>query len=370
MQDFGQSPAALRLITSTSNVSLANPEEQVFKAMIEGWRSQQLSRGLRGQTIKNRIATVLRFRDFTDKPPWKWTVADVDEFTREATDRTLTLSTLRNHHGAIRGFCDYLMNPLYDWSEICEREFDDIPSQVCLPWNTIAHRFEFEGDGKRRPFTYDEVERLFDTADRRVDALVNSGRKGALGALRDAQLLKTVYAFGLRRTEAVMLDIVDLHHNAKVRKWGRYGAIHVRWAKAAGGGAPRRRTVLLVPEFDWWVPGMQQWTEQARERFAPSADLDALWVTERRTRLSAGYLDRRFSELRDEAGISKSLTLHSLRHSYVTHLLEFGYADRFVQEQVGHMHASTTSIYASVSSDYKNRILAEALRSLTEGENT
>ncbi|WP_323741039.1 tyrosine-type recombinase/integrase [Microbacterium abyssi] len=251
---------------------------------------------------------------------------------------------------------------------ICDREFGEVPSQVCLPWNTVAHRFEFEGDGKRRPFTYDEIERLFDTADARVELLVASGRKGALGALRDAQLLKTVYAFGLRRTEAVMLDTVDLHHNAKMRQWGRYGAIHVRWAKAAGGGAPRRRTVLLVPEFDWWVPGMQQWLEQARERFAPGVDLDALWVTERRTRLSAGYLDRRFAELRDEAGLSKDLTLHSLRHSYVTHLLEFGYADRFVQEQVGHMHASTTSIYASVSSDYKNRVLAEALKALIEGE--
>jgi site-specific recombinase XerD len=52
----------------------------------------------------------------------------------------------------------------------------------------------------------------------------------------------------------------------------------------------------------------------------------------------------------------------------VTHLLEFGYADRFVQEQVGHMHASTTSIYASVSSDFKNRVLADALKALIEGE--
>jgi len=357
MQDFGSSPAALRLLTSASNVALANPEQQVFDAMMDGWRNQQLSRGLREQTIQNRVATVARFREFADKPPWKWTVADVDEFTREATDRRLALSTLRHHHGAIRGFCDYLTNPLYDWMEICEREFGEIPSQVCLPWNTVAHRFEFEGDGKRRPFTYDEVERLFDTADARVELLVSSGRKGALGALRDAQLLKTVYAFGLRRTEVVMLDTVDLHHNAKMRQWGRYGAIHVRWAKAAGGGAPRRRTVLLVPEFDWWVPGMQQWLEQARERFAPGDDL-----------LSAGYLDRRFAELRDEAGLSKDLTLHSLRHSYVTHLLEFGYAERFVQEQVGHMHASTTSIYASVSSDYKNRVLAEALKALIEGE--
>ncbi|WP_294943365.1 phage integrase N-terminal SAM-like domain-containing protein [uncultured Microbacterium sp.] len=119
---------------------MANPEQQVFDAMMDGWRNQQLSRGLREQTIQNRVATVARFREFADKPPWKWTVADVDEFTREATDRRLALSTLRHHHGAIRGFCDYLTNPLYDWMEICEREFGEIPSQVCLPWNTVAHR--------------------------------------------------------------------------------------------------------------------------------------------------------------------------------------------------------------------------------------
>ena len=41
---------------------------------------------------------------------------------------------------------------------------------------------------------------------------------------------------------------------------------------------------------------------------------------------------------------------------------------KIIQEQVGHMHASTTSIYASVSSDYKNRVLAEALKALIEGE--
>ena len=279
MQEFGGSPASLRLLTSTSNIALANPEQQILDAMVEGWRSQQRSRGLREQTIQNRLATVTRFRDFVDKPPWKWTVADVDEFTADSMGRVRALSTLRNNHGSIHGFCEYLTSPLYDWMEICEREFAEIPSQVCLPWNTVAHRFEFEGDGKRRPLAYDEVERLFDTADARVETLVGSGRKGALGALRDAQLLKTVYAFGLRRTEAVMLDTVDLHYNAKMRQWGRYGAIHVRWAKAAGGGPPRRRTVLLVPEFDWWVPGMEQWVEQARDRFAPGSDLDALWVT-------------------------------------------------------------------------------------------
>lgn len=90
-------------------------------------------------------------------------------------------------------------------------------------------------------------------------------------------------------------------------------------------------------------------------------DLPALWPTERKSRVSLEYIDRRFTTLRRKAGLDPALTLHCLRHSYVTHLIEYGYADRFVQEQVGHQHSSTTAIYTSVSGDYKNRILADAL---------
>jgi site-specific recombinase XerD len=45
----------------------------------------------------------------------------------------------------------------------------------------------------------------------------------------------------------------------------------------------------------------------------------------------------------------------------VTHLIEFDYPVRFVQEQVGHAHASTTSIYTGVSASYRNQLLARAL---------
>ncbi len=47
--------------------------------------------------------------------------------------------------------------------------------------------------------------------------------------------------------------------------------------------------------------------------------------------------------------------------SYVTHLVEDGFPERFVSEQVGHRYASTTAIYTAVSDDFKNRVLAKAL---------
>jgi integrase/recombinase XerC len=126
------------------------------------------------------------------------------------------------------------------------------------------------------------------------------------------------------------------------------------------GGVPRRRTVLAVPEFDWAVAGMAQWVEQGRPLFG-AGDHRALWVTERLTRVSLRYLDQRFAQLRGEAGLDADLSLHCLRHSYVTHLVEFGYPERFVQEQVGHAYASTTAIYTSVSNDFKNKTLQAAL---------
>ena len=74
--------------------------------------------------------------------------------------------------------------------------------QIFHEWNSVAHVAEYEGRRARRPLTYDEVQALFDAADARVEQIRARGRKGALAALRDAAMLKTVYAYGLRRREA------------------------------------------------------------------------------------------------------------------------------------------------------------------------
>ncbi|MFZ4142739.1 tyrosine-type recombinase/integrase [Streptomyces griseoincarnatus] len=58
-------------------------------------------------------------------------------------------------------------------------------------------------------------------------------------------------------------------------------------------------------------------------------------------------MDDVFSSIREAAGLDDTLDLHCLRHSYITHLIEFGYPERFVQDQVGHRYASTTAIYTN-----------------------
>lgn len=142
---------------------------------------------------------------------------------------------------------------------------------------------------------------------------------------------------------------------------GQVGVVQVRWGKSSRGGPPKRRTVLLVPEMDWVVPVLQQWVDEVRPLFSPGAH-PAWWVTERRGRMSCRRMDDVFASVREAAGLDEALDLHCLRHSYITHLIEFGYPERFVQDQVGHRYASTTAIYTGVSLEFRNRLLTQSLR--------
>jgi len=119
--------------------------------------------------------------------------------------------------------------------------------------------------------------------------------------------------------------------------------------------------VLTV--FPWSVAVVNQWVEQCRDIMPRAADGSALWPSERSPRLSMPKLNERFALYRDALGLPEELSLHCLRHSYVTHLLEAGYDPLFVQNQVGHSHASSTSIYTSVSSDFRTRTLRKVMDS-------
>ncbi|MEV0136388.1 tyrosine-type recombinase/integrase [Dactylosporangium sp. NPDC050688] len=154
---------------------------------------------------------------------------------------------------------------------------------------------------------------LFDAADGLAEDVRARGRKGALAAQRDAVLLKTIYAFGLRRAESTGLDLADLRHNPKVPAFGRYGGLFVRHGKSSNGSPPKRRTVLTVPEMDWVVPVLAQWVTEIRPQFGPGAH-PALFVTERRGRLTDRAANFAFCAARDAAGLPDELDLHCLRH--------------------------------------------------------
>jgi site-specific recombinase XerD len=329
-----------------AGVVLLDPQQAMFGAMLEGWERQQRTRFLRASTIAPRLSLIRRLHEFTGHYPWQWDPADVEAFfdSLRSAPTTLAASTARGYQVTIRMFLDFVTDRRYGWAAECQQRFGQAPIQVLHEWNSITHVTEFEGQPGRRPLSYDEVQALFDAADGRADEIRARRRKGALAAMRDAALLKVIYAYGLRRREAANLDLTDLRHNPKLPDFGRFGALFVRFGKASSGSAPKRRTVLTVPEMDWVLPVLEQWIDEMRGLFDPGRH-PALWVTERASRVSIRSVDDAFRTARAAAGLDPELSLHCLRHSYVTHLVEFDYPERFISDQVGHAYASTTAIY-------------------------
>lgn len=347
---------------AAGNVSLLRPAEQFFNEMLTGWSTQQTSRMLAAQTIKHRVSQVRRFADFCGNQPWEWSPADVEEWTTSLVSgvRPLAVSTVRAYQNAVALFCDYLTDHRYGWADRCMELFGTHPVQVCHEWNTVIHTSDHEARPAVRPLSRTEVQTFFDYADDLVDRARSSGRKGWLTLFRDATLFKTIYAFGLRRREAAMLDLHDFTRNPQGPEFGRFGVCNVRWGKAMKGSPPRRRAVLAV--FDWTRPVIEEYVTEVRPRF-DIADEAILWPTERQGRIRLDHIDDRFAAWRDDLGLDPVLHPHCLRHSYVTHLIEDGFDPLFVQQQVGHRWGSTTALYTGVSGDYRNRTLRRALDS-------
>ncbi|OLT30463.1 integrase [Nocardiopsis sp. CNR-923] len=360
--------AGLHLV---GGLSLLRPEEQVFEAMLEGWRNQQLARNLAFSTIDGRHKAVKAFTRHADAFPWTWSAQMLDEWLGDLRAlRDLKRSTLRGYSEAVRSFCAYLTDPAYGWPTECETRFATHPIQIAHEWNTAVHLQEAESDPAKRAFTRAELAAFFDHADGQIHHIRGHGRKGWLPAFRDATLFKTAYAFGLRRNETRMLDLVDFSRNPHAPAFGDFGVCQVRHGKAKKGSPPKRRGVLTIGPrhgtggMDWIVDVLEQWTEQVRPAFA-HADSPALWPSERGPRIGFTQMNTRFAAYRDAIGLDPALDFHSLRRSYVTHLIEDGWDARFVQEQVGHEHASTTALYTCVSSDFRIRTLLKALDQTT-----
>jgi integrase/recombinase XerC len=354
-------PGAARLHLA-DGIPLLRPEEQVFTAMLDGWRNQQLARNLALATIAARERAARAFTAHADTFPWLWTATMLDEWLGDLRAvRGLRRSTLRGYQESIRMLCLYLTDPAYGWTGECETRFGTHPVQVVHEWNTAVHVQQAEGDPIKRAFALDELQSFFDHADGEVARIRAAGRKGWLPAFRDATLFKIAYGYGLRRNETRMLDVVDFGTNPHAPEFGERGVCYVRHGKAMKGSAPKRRSVLTV--WPWVTEALTEWTTEIRPLLAaksvpPSA---ALWPSERAPRVGLAQIDARFAAIRSTLGLGPGLDFHSLRRSYVTHLIEAGWDPLFVQHQVGHEHASTTAIYTCVSSDFRTRTLRRAL---------
>jgi integrase/recombinase XerD len=155
----------------------------------------------------------------------------------------------------------------------------------------------------------------------------------AVREVRDRLLLQTAYAAGLRVSELVHLQVGDIDASRRV--------LHIRAAKGRKDRLVPLSAVLLDLLRDHW--------RRCRPRLwlSPGANPDQP--------LSIGQVQRICREAVRVAGITKKASMHTLRHSYATHLLEQGVNLFALQRLLGHNQLSTTVRYTHLGQEHLRR---------------
>ncbi len=153
-------------------------------------------------------------------------------------------------------------------------------------------------------------------------------------ALCDQAILELAYASGLRLSELRQLRLEQLHLDA--------GFVTV-----IGKGNKER----VVPVGRTAIAALTRYLTVARPRLVNRRSTAHLFLTRRGTQFAPVTLWLRIKQRVRQAGITRRVTPHMLRHSFATHLLEHGADLRVIQELLGHANISTTEVYTHVAGE-------------------
>lgn len=160
---------------------------------------------------------------------------------------------------------------------------------------------------------------------------------------RNKAMLETMYSSGLRVSEAVNLKISQLY-------------LEVGFIRVIGKGNKER----LVPIGSSAVKYINLYKEHVRNRqVIQTGEEDILFLNRRGKRLSRVMIFLIIKDLVKKAGITKTISPHTFRHSFATHLVEGGADLRAVQEMLGHESITTTEIYTHLDREFLRKTLEQ-----------
>lgn len=162
-----------------------------------------------------------------------------------------------------------------------------------------------------------------------IEALLLQVDRSTAEGERNYALIETMYSCGLRVSEAVNLKLSDLH-------------LQEEYIKIVGKGNKER----LVPIGQLAIKALKNYIQNVRVHVpVKHGQEDIVFLNRRGAALSRVMVFYIIKDLASRAGIRKTLSPHTLRHSFATHLVEGGADLRAVQEMLGHESITTTEIY-------------------------
>lgn len=216
-------------------------------------------------------------------------------------------STISRNLASIRSFCQYLTK-----SNIIE---EDPTEQL------------------ESPKVEKKLPQILSTKE--VELLLEQPKCDDLKGFRDKAMLELLYATGIRVSELISLDLVDVN-------------VDMGFVKCTKGSRER-----MVPIGSISINALNEYLSKSRKLLIQDKNEQALFVNVNGRRLTRQGFWKIVKQYKNQAQINKDITPHTLRHSFAAHLLENGADLRSIQEMLGHSDISSTQIYAQIA---KNRI--------------
>lgn len=253
------------------------------------------------------------------------TIDNLQEFCAVLIDLGISPRSLARTLSGIRSFYRFLL---------LEGEIEQDPTELLESPKLPRHIPEV--------LTVEEIDRI-------IAAVDLSKQEGQ----RNRAILEVLYSCGLRVSELCQLKISNLYLDE--------GFIRVE-----GKGNKER----LVPISDRAIQELEAWFAQRAHISIKPGHEDSVFVSFRRggglTRIMVFYIVKEYAE---KAGIRKSISPHTFRHSFATHLLEGGANLRAIQAMLGHESIATTEIYTHVdTARIREEILAHHPRNINKKE--
>jgi integrase/recombinase XerD len=176
-----------------------------------------------------------------------------------------------------------------------------------------------------------------------IEAIINQIDLSRPEGGRNKAILETMYSCGLRVSELVELKISQLY-------------LDVGFIRVIGKGNKER----LVPIGSSAIHFIQIYKDNIRVHSSPKpGNEDILFLNQRGTRLTRVMIFLIIKDLVKKAGIKKTVSPHTFRHSFATHLVEGGADLRAVQEMLGHESITTTEIYTHLDREFLRKTLEQ-----------
>jgi integrase/recombinase XerD len=277
----------------------------------------KIERGFSKHTIdayKNDIVKLASFQENSENPlsPTKIDKESIHQFIYEIA-KLVSPRTQSRIISGIRGFFDYL---------VFEGYREDNPTSL----------LETPKIGRKLPDTLSEKE-----IDRIIAQIDLSHPQGE----RNRAMLETLYGCGLRVSELISLKISDLFFEE--------GFIRVL------GKGNKQRFIPINTQNQKYI---NTYIELIRPHIPTQKDFeDSLFLNRRGKELSRNMVFMILRDLVAKAGIHKTVSPHTFRHSFATHLLENGADLRAIQQMLGHESITTTEIYMHLDRKYLGEVM-------------